>query len=281
MTPADAVASAFEQAGLDPAAFDYAAKPGPPTGLRSFLGEDTVLTVAVDDEGRRQNLVEAACRAWAAPHGVGCPVVLGAGPAGEWLHAERVRTGRPEGAEYVHAALDAADTIAGLEPPALSVAPSRWRPARSARLLSAARGTLGGLDVPRFLRARRAAAELTDQTTCHGDFYRRNVLAVPGAGVSVVDWEFVGRAPRWTDHVRLWSTLRRPEDRREAWARTSGAAGADGEGHLLTLAGWLGLRLLAENLAAPRPQRDREDLAHARTLVAEARALTDGRRPGP
>ena len=277
MTVADLVAPAFDQAGLDPTAFAYAAKPGPPTGLRTFLGEDTVLTVAVDDEGRRQNLVEVTCRAWVAPHGVGCPVVLAAAPDGTWIHAERVRAGRPEGPGYVHAALDAADRVAALEPPALPVAPSRWRPSRSARVLSAARGTLGGLDVPRFLRARRAAVGLTEQTTSHGDFYRRNVLHVPDTGVSVVDWEFVGRAPRWTDHVRLWSTLRRPEDRREAWARIGDAAGPDGRAHLEALAGWLCLRLLAENLAAPRRQRDGDDLAHARTLVVESRALSGAR----
>lgn len=277
MTVADAVASAFDQAGLDPGAFGYAAKPGPPTGLRTYLGPDAVLTVAVDDEGRRQNLVEHACRRWAAPHGVPCPTVLAASPTGEWLHAQRVRAERPEGPGYVHAALDAADAIAALEPPALSVAPSRWRPARSARLVSAARGALGGLDVPRFLRSRRAAAGLTDETTCHGDFYRRNVLHAPGDGVSVVDWEFVGRAPRWTDHVRFWSTLRRAEDRREAWARISGAAGPEGEAHLAALTSWLCHRLLAENLAAPRRQRDPEDLAHARVVVAESRALTGAR----
>lgn len=277
MSAADLVVPAFDEAGLDRGTFAYAAKPGPPTGLRTFLGDDTVLTVAVDDEGRRQNLVEAACRAWAAPHGVGCPTVLAVAPDGGWLHAERVRAGRPEGAGYVHAALATADRVAVLEPPVLGVAPSQWRPARSVRVRSAARGALGGLDVPRFLRARRAAAGLTEQTTSHGDFYRRNVLHVPGTGVSVVDWEFVGRAPRWTDHVRFWSTLRRPADRREAWARISETAGPDGQAHLVVLAGWLCHRLLAENLAAPRRQRDADDLAHARTLVAESRALTGAR----
>ena len=280
MSAADAVASAFDQAGQDPGAFTYAAKPGPPTALRTFLGEDSVLTVAVDADGRRQNLVEAACRAWASPHGVGCPAVLASAPDGAWLHAERVRAGRPEGEAYVHAALDAADRVAALPPPVLPAAPSSWRPDRAQRLLSAARGTLGGLDVPRFLRARRAAGELTARSTSHGDYYRRNVLHVPGSGVSVVDWEFVGEAPRWTDHVRFWSTLRRAEDRREAWARTSAtarAAGPESEAHLRVLAGWLGLRLLAENLAAPRHQRDADDLAHARVLAREARALGDAR----
>lgn len=277
MSTADVVASAFDEAGLDPAGFGYAAKPGPPTGLRSFLGEDTVLTVAVDDEGRRQNLVEAACRAWAGPRGVDGPTVIAASADGHWLHAERVRAATPEGPDYVHAALATADRIATLEPPELSVAPSQWRPARSARVLSAARGALGGLDVPRFLRSRRAAAALTDHTTCHGDFYRRNVLHVAGTGVSVVDWEFVGRAPRWTDHVRFWSTLRRSEDRQEAWARISETVEPGGEAHLRTLTEWLCYRLLAENLAAPRPQRDADDLAHARTLVAESRVLTAAR----
>jgi hypothetical protein len=277
VSAADAVASAFAQAGQDPGAFAYAAKPGPPTGLRTFLGEDTVLTVAVDDEGRRQNLLEVACRTWAGAHGVGCPAVLATAPDGGWLHAERVRAGRPEGTAYVHAALDAADRVAAAPLPDLPAAASSWRPARAQRLASAARGALGGLDVPRFLRARTAAAGLADRSTGHGDYYRRNVLHVPGAGVSVVDWEFVGEAPRWSDHVRFWSTLRRAEDRREAWGRTSEAAGPEGRAHLRTLAGWLGLRLLAENLAAPRHQRDAEDLAHARVLAREARALSDAR----
>ena len=103
------------------------------------------------------------------------------------------------------------------------------------------------------------------------------MLHVPGAGVSVVDWEFVGRgAPLDRPRAALVDAAP-PGGPPGGLGPDSDAAGPDGQAHLETLAGWLCLRLLAENLAAPRPQRDADDLAHARTLVAESRALTDAR----
>jgi Phosphotransferase enzyme family len=271
---ANAIAQSFRQAGLDPAAFVYVPKPGPPTPMRIHVGEDSVFTVALSAEGRRQNLIEHTCREWAAQHGIDCPTVLGFARTGDWLHAERVRAQRPEGSAYVNRALDAADHIARSEPPVLPVPPTQWRAGHLPRLRRTFRGILGGLNIRDFLRSRRAAAELTDLTTCHGDFYRRNVLFRASGQVSIVDWEFVGLAPRWTDHLRIWSTLRRAEDRAESWNRILASCSPSDTGHLDVLMRWLCHRLLAENLAAPRHQRDREDLEHAHRLMAEARSIS-------
>jgi hypothetical protein len=265
--------TAFREAGLDPAGFTLVPKPGPPTPLRTHMSEDSVLTVALDPEGRRQNLIENACRRWAGHEGVRCPPVLGASPTGHWLHATRVVLQPPQGPTYVHAALDAADRLASSLPPALPMPATRWRASGASRLAPALRGVLGGLDLRRFLRARRAAAALNDLTTCHGDFYRRNVLFGSTGRVYVVDWEFVGQAPRWTDHLRFWSTLRRADDRAEAWGRIISDLSPGGVEHVRSLSAWLSHRLLAENLAAPPKQRDVDDLAHARRLVVETKTL--------
>ena len=273
---ADLVDAAFRAAAVDRADFTYSPKPGPPTPLRSFFSDDLVLTVAVSDDGRRMNLVEAACRSWAAAHGIGVPTVQASAPDGAWLLAEAVAAQAPEGAGYVNAGLDAADLIAALDPPTLDAPPSGWRGdgSRIDLIVRLGRSLLGRLPVHRFVAARRAAAGLTDLTTSHGDLYRRNVLARSATEVAVIDWEFVGPAPRFTDHVRLWSTLRRAEDRELAWARITTGLDAGQREHLAVLTEWMTLRLLAENLAAPRSQRNKADLAHARRVGKEARRLT-------
>ena len=54
-----------------------------------------------------------------------------------------------------------------------------------------------------------------------------------------------------------------------AWDRiTAGLAAADRR-HLAVVVRYLVLRLLGENLAAPPDQRDADDLAHARLMVAQ------------
>lgn len=263
---------AFKAAGVDQDSYTFVAKPGPPTPLRSFVGVDAILTVAVDDEGRRRNLIERRCREWATGHGINTPAVLDWSPTGAWLLGRRITASAPEGSSYVHAALDAADRIAAAEPPELPVAASRWRASRRSRLGRLVRALQGRLDLVSFVRLRRQVGALADLSTAHGDFYRRNVLSL-GNQVSVVDWEFVGIAPRWTDHVRIWSTLLAPEDRAAAWQRIVAEAGDD-PGHLSVLAQWLACRLLAENLAAPVAQQNPADLAHARRVWIEARSLT-------
>jgi aminoglycoside phosphotransferase len=271
----------FDEAGVAQAEFTFTPKPGPPTPLRSYFSADQVLTIAVDDEGRRLNLVESRCRGWASAHEIPVPTVHAAASDGQWLLAERVQAQAPQGATFVHAALDVADRIATLSPPDLDVPASGWRSdddTRADLLRRLVRAVAGRLPLHRFVAARRASAALTDVATCHGDFYRRNVLSRGSALVAIIDWEFVGPAPRFTDHVRFWSTLRRAEDREVAWQRLTSGLSADERRHLATLTEWLALRLLAENLAAPRSQRDPQDVAHARTVVREARRLTSALR---
>lgn len=272
MTESSIIGEAFTAAGLDQDCYAYVPKPGPPTPLRSFVGVDTILTVAVDDEGRRRNLIEQRSREWASRHGINTPAVLDASPLGSWLLGQRIAAGEPAGPGYVHAALDTADRIAAADPPDLPVAASRWRASRRSRLARLVRALRGRLDLVRFLQLRRQLGGLDDLTTSHGDFYRRNVLSL-GDQVSVVDWEFVGVAPRWTDQLRIWSTLLDPADRLVAWDRIVDGAGDDRR-HLSVLAQWLACRLLAENLAAPVAQQNPADLGHARRVWTEARALT-------
>lgn len=274
MTEAAVIEAAFRSSGLGPGDFTYQPKPGPPTPLRSFLSSDAILTIGVDAEGRRLNLVERTCRTWAGAHDIPVPRILDASDDGGWLLARRVHTRPAEGTAFVHAALDVADRIAALPAPDLDIPASQWRASRVTLPIRLVRSTVGGLNPAAFVQARRAAGSLTERTTSHGDYYRRNVLADIGGGVSVVDWEFVGPAPRWTDHVRLWSTLRRPEDRRTAWTRITSQCTGSGAEQLAVLVRWLTLRLLAENLAAPRSQRDSADLSHARVVVSEARTLS-------
>jgi Phosphotransferase enzyme family len=234
-----------------------------------------VFTIAVDAEGRRRNLIEHACRVWAAERGIPCPAVLDVAASGSWLLAERVSARPAEGLSYVHAALDTADLISAQQAPSLPMFASQWRGSRRSMAARVLRGLGGGLDLGGFVRTRRAAAALTDRTTAHGDFYRRNVLSCAEDGVSIIDWEFIGDAPRWTDHLRLWSTLRCPEDRAAAWQRIRNVAvSAAKVEHLRVLIAWLSHRLLAENLAAPAAERNKSDLRHARHIVLEARSVS-------
>lgn len=261
-----AIDTAFAESGLDPHRMAAWPKPGPPTPLRSYRGDGVVLTVAVTQEGNDRILVEIEGRAWAQRHGIAVPTVRDRHPTGHWFVADLVETAQPRGAAYVNAALDVADRISQLEPPQLPVMAATWRGERRTLLVRLARAVPAGLPMRQFLGSRRAAAALTDSACSHGDFYPRNVLAAPD-GVVLVDFEYVGSAPRYTDHLRLWSTLRDPADREAVWQRLL-AGGPHHREHIETLARWLALRLLAENLSAPAPQRDPEDLAHARRLVA-------------
>lgn len=267
----ESVAVAFREAGGDPQGFSFVPKQGPPTPLRTYMSESSVLTVAVDDQGRRLLALELAWRRWAERTEVPTPTVRGASPSASWLLADRVVPATPAGCDYVHAGLDVADRISSSSVPTLPVLPSSWRASRRGLPIRALRSVAGGLDVRDFRAARSAAADLDDKTCSHGDFYRRNVLNTQH-GVSVVDWEFAGWAPRYTDHLRFWSTLRDERDRDEAWQRISDQA-ADRVQHLRVLAAWMSIRLLAENLAAPVRYRDSDDLAHARTMAQEGRQL--------
>lgn len=275
----EAIARAFQETGIDPGRMAAVAKPGPPSPIQRFQGMGLALAVAIEPEGQRQNLLEAAGRHWASAQGVPVPCVVAADPDGRWLLAQLVPVIPPGGEPYVRQALAAADAVAAADPPNLPVAPSRWRAERPNAAGRAARLLAGGLRPDTFLLARRAAGELPASITCHGDLYRRNVLCTAGPQVYVVDWEFLGPGAEFTDHLRFWSTLLDPADRTIAWSATVDRAGEAKRGDLLVLARWLVIRLLAENLDAPTRQRNRADLRHARAMQAELRANEAALRP--
>lgn len=262
-----AVDAAFEAAGLGRATFEFWPKPGPPTPLRSFRSQESVFTVAIAAAGRDQILLETSCRDWAVRQGIGVPRVRRSDAGGGWMLADYVTVSEPEGSPYVSAALDIADRISAGPPPLLPRPASEWSGNRRDALRRSIRVAVGGLPPLRYRRARAAAAALEDRCLNHGDFYRRNVLHAGSGEVLVVDWEFIGPAPRFTDHLRLWSTLRRPQDRDEAWQRITTGLSRGRRQHVAVLAEYLVLRLLGENLAAPSEERNPDDLAHARSLV--------------
>ena len=140
------------------------------------------------------------------------------------------------------------------------------------------RTVAGGVPAARFRRARRAYHGLAERTPAHGDYYHRNLVDLPD-GSAVVDWEFLGCAPRFTDHVRLWTVLPDADLRAHALhLLLSGRTPAERR-HVATVMEWLSLRLVAENLAVRPELRNRADLAHARRVAAEAaahRAAADG-----
>lgn len=260
---------AFGDSGLPPDRFEYWEKPGPPTPLRSFRSADRVFTVALSAAGRDRLLVEQQCRRWATDHDIPVPAVRAAAADGTWLVADHITVGPPQGSPYVVEALRIADRISSCPLPRLTRSAAVWRGPRRTLPARLIRQTRGGLSLPRLRRARAAARDLTDRAPAHGDYYRRNVLADRAGGVSVVDWEFIGSAPRFTDHLRLWSTLRDDADRKTAWAVITADLDEPRRHHVAVLGEYLVLRLLGENLAAPDHQRDPADLAHARLMVSE------------
>jgi aminoglycoside phosphotransferase (APT) family kinase protein len=179
-----------------------------------------------------------------------------------------------EGPEYVQRAIEVADRIAATpEPPGVERDASSWRAPRRTVVTRAARNISGGVPLRLWLAARRQAGSLPHpRTVAHGDFYPRNVLWAR-SGIHVVDWEYAGWAPRHTDLLRLWSILRRRDDRDRVISSVLADADDQERARVGSLLLWLSLRLLGENLSAARANRNAADLAHARAMVPEASRL--------
>ncbi len=235
------------------------------------LGEVLVET-ADDAEGRRRLVCERDGRAWAGRAGVPTPAVLGAAPDGAWLVSSFGAPPRLDEA-WVTRALVIADVVAAADPPlGLRIPTSTWRASTHSRAARVLRTVAGGVPAARFRRARAAYHGLAERTPAHGDYYHRNLVDLPD-GSAVVDWEFLGCAPRFTDHVRLWTVLPDADLRAHALHLVlSGRTPAERR-HVATVMEWLSLRLVAENLSVRPELRNRVDLAHARRVAAEAAAL--------
>jgi hypothetical protein len=230
-----------------------------------------VLEVAVGAEGRRRLRVEIAGRAWARERGIVTPEVLDADPDGAWLLGAWLEPVRPIGAGYVDAAVATARLIARQpEPPEAVVEASSWRASRRDLLVRGMRVVSGGVP-PRLWRAARLqVAEVGgERVVAHGDFYPHNVLGTR-SGVSVVDWEYVGWAPRSADLVRLWTLLPESADRDRLLAHLSADQPALERRRIGALVLWHALRLLGENLSVARTEQNPVTLRHARAIVPEA-----------
>ena len=250
----------------------YHPKPGPPRPLRSFVGSGLVLTTTAFDDGRRLIKLEVEGRQWATANGIQTATVLASDPAGEWILANWVQAQPADGESFVRAAIKTADMIMGADLPKTTVAPSRWEGSNDDRTTRMRRLLLGRLPILAFRQAKAAAEQLTDVRTAHGDFYPRNALPTANS-VAVIDWEFLAAAPAYTDHLRLWSTLHQRADRQLALRLILADVNSTQWRHICLLGRWLGLRLLAENLSAPNPQRNQIDLAHARVVAREGKVL--------
>ncbi len=280
MYPPGAI-TALRSNGLNPDDLTLREKIGTPRPVSTFVGGGLVLTLARNQDGARLIDLEATGRHWAEEHAIFTSTVIDVDPGGNWMLARWINpSGSASGPGYVAAALRAADRIMSLPPPAPTDRASTWRSPRRTLLTRVARLTLGGVPPRRWHRARSRAGALTKSATAHGDFYFRNVLPGP-TGVYVIDWEFLGPAPVFTDHLRFWSTLKARQDRLQVLEYLLRSTDAETWTHVCDLAAWLGLRILAENLSARPRYRNPADLSHARAVALEADQIAELRnRPG-
>jgi len=238
-------------------------------------GSGLLIELAASEAGSRQLRNEASGRRWAAAAGVRTPAVVGHDPAGGWLVGEAAAPAVRDVA-YVDAVLEQAELIgaAAVAPPPSHDTRS-WESSPLTRVARASLVAAGGLSVPLFLRSRRAYHALAFDRPVHGDFYYLNVLRDPRGRATVVDWEYLGWGPRFSDALRMWASL--PErhlrdhlvDRLLEQCSTPRA-----RAQLGVVARWMVVRQIGENLSSLR-HRSRESLAHARSMLPEALALAE------
>src|SRR5581483_820267 len=250
------------------------------------LTTECAVHIAHDDRTRARIREEADRLAWAARNGIPVPAVVEARP--DWLVTTRaVNDGVTAGRAYVEAAVAAAGAIAGAEepPPSLRAPLPAHGGGRRAGLVRASRIIRSPLRPAEFKAVRAAAAGLRRDTLAHGDYVLHNILFDRAkASVTIIDWEFLTRAPAHQDLLMLWPRLAEADDRefvldeveREARDRPGGDLPGAGVLHH-----WLAVRYLADlvtKFAPARWDRPRIDAAVARLAEARAtRARWEGR----
>ncbi len=263
--------------GVDADALLRLGKLGLPRPVTRLGGWGIVLEVAQSDAGRVRIQRELWGRAWANRHGIGTATVHASDPDGAWMISEWIEPGAPAGPSFLDAAVDAAHRITAAPPPPPGPPPNIWRSARRDVAARTARALAGRMPMRLWWAARMAARTLPLVTVAHGDYYHRNVLWRPDIGaagaVAVVDWEYLGAGPRHGDLLRLWTILPDRADRDALLDRLFAAAPPSQHRDIATLGLWLALRLLGENVKAARRDRNTADIAHARSIQPEARAL--------
>jgi aminoglycoside phosphotransferase len=248
-------------------------RPGQPwVGLTT----DCAIHIAHDDRTRNRIREEAERLGWAARNGIPVPTVIE--QRERWLVTSRavndqVTTGRP----YVEAAIAAARAIATASepPPSLRAPLAAHGGGKKAGLVRLSRIVRSPLSPGEFRDARAAAAALTRDTLAHGDYVLHNILFdASKASVTVIDWEFLTRAPAHQDLLMLWPRLEEADDRAlvlEEVERTAQDRRAAGVLHH-----WLAVRLLADLVTKFVPAEwDRPRIAATVERVKEARATRD------
>jgi hypothetical protein len=240
------------------------------------LTTDCAIHIAHDDRTRNRIREEAERLGWAARNGIPVPAVID--QRDRWLVTrravnDRVTSGRP----YVEAAISAARSIAGASepPPSLRAPLAAHGGGKKAGLVRLSRIVRSPLSPGEFRDARAAAAALDRDTLAHGDYVLHNILFDRSkASVTVIDWEFLTRAPAHQDLLMLWPRLEEAADRAlvlEEVERTTKDRRAAGVLHH-----WLAVRLLADLVTkfAP-PEWDRGRISATVERVKEARATRD------
>lgn len=244
-------------------------------GLRRWRTEGLIIDVATSEDGCRRLRLEAGGRTWAEHNGVATPRLLDADPDGGWIVGPWVDARPSGGSSYVAACVATAALIASRpELPSVAADATSWRAAPHVRALRIARTLAGGVPPHLWLAARHQVESIEHpMEIAHGDFYPANLLRSAADEVLVVDWEYVGRAPRHTDLVRLWSVLHDPEDRARVLEVLLHDADTAERRRVGALVLWQALHLWGENLSAARRHRDAVTLSHARAVVSEAGLL--------
>ena len=245
-------------------------RPGQPwVGLTA----ECAIHIAHDDRTRARIRDEADRLAWAARNGIPVPAVVE--QRGDWLATTRaVNDGVTSGRAYVEAAIGAAGAIAGAveEPPSLRAPLAAHGGGRWAGVVRLSRIVRSPLSPAEFRAARAAAATLPRDTLAHGDYVLHNILFdASKSSVTVIDWEFLTRAPAHQDLLMLWPRLEDADDRAlvlEEVERTTKDRRAAGVLHH-----WLAVRLLADLVTKFAPAEwDRPRIQATVERVNEARA---------
>lgn len=250
-----------------------------PRPVRRFTQGTVVLEVALGDVGRLRINREVHGRAWASGIGIDTAEVYDVDPGGSWLVGEWLPASSAGGPtpdsvdEYLAAALATAAKIAESTPPEPGPPPARWRSPRRTKIARALRGVAAGLPTRLWWSTRKAVEAVPTAPVTHGDFYHRNLLWRPGGVLCVVDWEYLGPGPRYSDQVRLWTILPERSQRDTVREALLASAPAGDHGDIALLMLWYSLRLIGENVKTPRAHQNPADIAHAWSVLPEAREI--------
>ena len=237
------------------------------------LTTDCAIHIAHDERTRARIREEAERLAWAARNGIPVPEVVESRPG--WLVTTRaVNDGVTSGRAYVEAAIGAARAIARAPepPPSLRAPVAAHGGGRRAGLVRLSRIVRSPLPPGEFRAVRAAAGALRRDTLAHGDYVLHNTLFDGSkAAVTIIDWEFLTRAPAHQDLLLLWPRLEEADDRAlvlEEVERTTKDRRAAGVLHH-----WLAVRLLADLVTkVPPAEWNRPRIEASVDRVHEARA---------